>query len=176
MSGRRLKFKTFLKEYCKYLTNSSDFRLSSFACGLENNARAEEAVFLYSLFLPNEKYFYKSLNNELKGKYEELLNEFRNYNDVEEMLSQSQNLSYDFQKVYKAYLNEVVSRSANQPLKVRYCKRLNELMQALNVSRYKVCKDNDLDVGNFYEFLKGDFSRMSLESCDKVYLYLSTYE
>lgn len=170
--AQKLMFKTFLKKYCQYLTSSDNCRLSSFMVNLNNNPRAVEPVFLYSLTLPNEKYFYKNLNERLKKEYNELLLEYEKYSSLEELCTTSLNLSNGYKKVYKAYLERANVRDDNRNMKNGYRKSFEKLLVTKNVTKYKVCKDNNVNPANFNEFLKGKYSRLSLDKCDQLYLYL----
>lgn len=176
MAGRKPNFKTFLKNYCKYLTGSKDFRMKNFVKNLNENYRAHEPVLLYSLYVGFNVAEKVELSDDLKAKYNSMMHEFNKFNDVESLFENNCNLSYDFQKVYNAYKGEVTGRSADRPVKVRYAKKLKALLEEKKCSKYKVCKNTGVDVGNLHSFLKGAYDRLSFEKCELAYQYLTSLE
>lgn len=168
----KLQFKNFLKRYCKYLTSSCNYRLSSFLKKLDGNYRAIPAVMLYALYYPGEKYFYRNLSDDMKKVFNELLEEFKTYDSVEEMCKLSDNLSSEFKKVYSAYLGVFELKENEKDSKMMYSSLLSELLSNKSVSKYKVCKDNNLYQSNLNKFLHGDLSAVSLDKCRELRTYL----
>ena len=173
---KTLKFKTYLKRYCRYLTSSDDYRLSSFVKKLEHNHRAMPAVMLYSLYLPNEKYFFRMLPEDMKTIYLELLKNYADYHNPEEFCANFENLDIEFKKVYlsyKALLNDAKER--NEVKEVYKDLFLRDLSRC-KLSKYRVCKDNELKPANFSGFLKGKLECLSLENCEKIRSYFSNMQ
>lgn len=174
LMGRSLKFENFLLKYCQNLTDcNSTTSLLKFANELDKNPRAEEPVLLYALQNKRDlNKFEKSLRPDLQEKFNNLKLEFQKYNDLDEMLLNSDDLSVDFKKVYNAYKYRLQEKSANNPMKNSYGEFFDKKLKELKLTNYRVCKELGLNLSNFTFFLKGHNEKLSLENCEKVYDYL----
>ena len=174
LMGRSLKFENFLLIYCQNLTGCySTTSLLKFANELDKNPRAEEPVLLYALQNKRDlNKFEKSLRPDLREKFDNLKLEFQKYNDLDEMLLNSDDLSVDFKKVYNAYKYRLQEKSANNPMKRSYGEFFDKKLKELKLTNYRVCKELGLNLSNFTFFLKGHNEKLSLENCEKVYDYL----
>ena len=170
---KTLKFKTYLKRYCRYLTSSDDYRLSSFVKKLEHNHRAMAAVMLYSLYFPNEKYFFRMLPEDMKTIYLELLKNYADYHDPEEFCAYFENHDIEFKKVYLSYKALLKDAQERKEVKEVYKDLFLRDLSKYNLSKYRVCKDNELQPANFSGFLKGKLECLSLENCEKIRSYFS---
>ena len=174
LMGRSLKFENFLLKYCQNLTDcNSTTSLLKFANELDKNPRAEEPVLLYALQNKRDlNKFEKSLRPDLQEKFNNLKLEFQKYNDLDEMLLNSDDLSVDFKKVYNAYKYRLQEKSANNTMKNSYGEFFDKKLKELKLTNYRVCKELGLNLSNFTFFLKGHNEKFSLENCEKVYDYL----
>ena len=175
--GRSLKFENFLLKYCQNLTGcNSTTSLLKFANELDKNPRAEEPVLLYALQNKRDlNKFEQSLRPDLREKFNNLKLEFQKYNDLDEMLLYSDDLSVDFKKVYSAYKYRLQETSANNPMKSSYSEFFDKKLKELKLTNYRVCKELGLNLSNFAFFLKGHNEKLSLENCEKVYDYLMDF-
>lgn len=175
--GRSLKFENFLLKYCQSLTGcNSTTSLLNFANELDKSPRAEEPVLLYALQNKRDlNKFEKSLRPDLQDTFNNLKLEFQNYNNLDEMLLCSNNLSVDFKKVYSAYKYRLQETSANNPMKSSYGEFFKNKFKESKLTSYHVCKELGLNLSNFTFFLKGHNEKLSLENCEKVYDYLMDF-
>ncbi len=127
---------------------------------------------LYALYYPGEKYFYRNLSDDMKKVFNELLEEFKNYDSVEEMCKLSDNLSSEFKKYILLILSFELKENEKDS-KMMYSSLLSELLSNKSVSKYKVCKDNNLYQSNLNKFLHGDLSAVSLDKCRELRTYLN---
>lgn len=173
--GRSLSFKTFLLEYCQYLTGLYNTKsLLKFSQKLDEEPRAEEPVLLYALGNKRDlQKFKKNLNFVLRDKMKILESEYKKYNNLELMFKKSENLSVDLKKVYEAYISQKNKTSANNPLKDSYRNYFLNKMKETKLTNYRLCSDLKLNLSNFTYFLKGQNEKLSLENCQKVYNYLN---
>ncbi len=81
-------------------------------------------------------------------------------------------LTTEQSKAVIAYYNYLNENKSDSSLKKAYHKRIIDLLSKKRISRYKICKDNDVNFGNFHTFLKGAYDKLSLDKCDKTYNYL----
>ena len=89
------------------------------------------------------------------------------------MCKLSDNLSSEFKKVYSAYLGVFELKENEKDSKMMYSSLLSELLSNKSVSKYKVCKDNNLYQSNLNKFLHGDLSAVSLDKCRELRTYLN---
>ncbi len=174
--GKKMLFKNYLKSYCKDLTGTEDYRLSSFASKLNDNPRSQHPVFLYALMFPNEKYFKNKLNQKQLEEYSVLEKHYEKYKDIELMLQKEKFLIIEYRKVYDAYIQYTSDYAADTPLKRAYHEKILQMLGNRKISNYRICVDNNLNQGNFHSFLKGDYSKLSKDKCKDVYLYLQKSE
>ncbi len=168
----KLQFKNFLKRYCKYLTSSPDYRLTSFSKELNNNHRAMPAVMLYSLETGRQDDLFKRLPEDMKTEYRNLLLEFEKYKNLADMCENSDDLPMEFKKVYMAYKATFDRKQDELVVKKMYKNLFNDLLKKNKVSKYKVCKDNNLVQSNLNKFLNGSLGCLSLKKCRMLDTYL----
>ena len=170
---KQMKFKTFLKNYCRYLTDAPDYRLRSFAKDLNNNYRAFPVVLLYAVgYLPNEKFFYKMLDDKQKKEFDYLSARLKKYANVEEMCKFDEDLQWDYKRVYSAYLGKFENKKTEKGAKEYFCNFFKNTFKLQVVSKYRACKDLKLNPANLNEFLKGYLNRLSLDKCFELEGYL----
>lgn len=168
-----MTFRSFLKGYCKYLTDAPDFRLRSFSNGLNDNYRALPVVLLYAVaYLPKEKFFYEELNSKNQKEYDQLSLRLQNYNSVEEMCQKDDELAWEYKRVYKAYLDTFKLKEVEKETKKYFCGFFKKMFGLKKVSKYRVCKDLKLNQSNLNDFLKGKLDHLSLDKCYEVEGYL----
>lgn len=157
MAGRKMSFKKYLSLELKRLTNSNDFRLSSFCDNL--SFTAIPYAYVYSFYYSNLNLFLKTMDNE---KYRNVvLPELPdNYQDL---VSFKKN-NMEYYKVIQGYNTYLDHSSANSNLKILYKNTINEKLSNYSVVS-NLCKDANVSQGNLTMFLKGDLSKLSLDKC-----------
>ncbi|MBQ6334820.1 MAG: hypothetical protein IJI46_07130 [Erysipelotrichaceae bacterium] len=167
--GKTKSLKTYLKVYGRSLSGASDFRLRSMIDALKDNPRAEGPVLLYAaLFLPEEKWVSKLLSGNLLNNYldtKECLDLYSEDDLVDK-------LPYEEAKALQSYYDYKNQNSVYCDLKKAYCNRIKTLIDEKSLTLYRICRDNDFNQGNFHSFLKGNFDRLSIDKCERVYQYL----
>ena len=168
--AKKKKLETFLKVYCKQITDSNDYRLSSFVSGLQRNPRCEGPILLYAaLYLPEEKWIISKLNKKQLDNYNKTIESIRNYKDINTL---SKQLPIEQSKALDAYYSYINENSSDNSLKKTYQQWISEKIKDSKISNYKICKDNNINHGNLYAFLLGEYDKLSLKKCEQLYQYL----
>ena len=168
--AKKKTLKTFLKNYCKEITDSKDYRLSSFISALDNNPRAEGPLILYAaVYFPEEKWVFDRLNKKQQKTYTRVINSLKNFVDMDSFIKK---LPVEQRKAVIAYYDYVNENKSDNSLKKAYHKRILELLKKKGISKYKICKENSINMGNFHAFIHGAYDRLSLKKCDIIYNYL----
>jgi len=168
--AKKKKLETFLKVYCKQITDSDDYRLSSFVSGLEKNPRCEGPVLLYAaLYLSEEKWILNRLNKSQKKNYLKTIECLKSFKDVDSLSRQLPTEQSKALDSYYLYLNE---NSSDNSLKRTYQQWICEKLKTCSISKYQICKDNKINNGNLYAFLKGEYDKLSIKKCEQLYQYL----
>jgi len=163
--------KTFLKTYCKELSNSEDYRIKSFIDNFDNNHRVEGPLFLYvAMYYEYKDTFLERIDKEYKETYSNTLKIVNKYKDNKSLIK---HLPYEEMKALEAYDNYLNSVKADSSLKRTYLKRIKALRKNKRISDYRICKENNINHGNFHSFLSGNYEALSIDKCRAIYSYLS---
>lgn len=176
---RNKSFKTFIKEYLKRISlqNTTDIKL---LCNeILENPRMNEILFLYTSIYNKEKRLLKYLPNEKKNDYLFYCANF-NSNEIEEQLLNlsKQNLSFDnpllyYKKVYTSYISNKNKTENLYNLKLSEKETILKLKKELKISDYRICKELNIDVGNYHAFFyKNKNNHLSYQKCDLILRFL----
>lgn len=177
---RKKSFKTYIKQYLKKVSlhRSTDIKI---CCEeLEENPRLMEILFIYvsiygkerklQMFLPDsykQNYLYFSIcfqSENLEEQLEKLVKKELLINDP----------LYSYMKVYKSFLSDRDKNENKYKIKLENRESILELKQELKISDYRLCKDLNIDPGNFHAFFyKKKDNCLSYMKCDALFRYLN---
>ena len=168
---KKKTLKTYLKTYARELSGSESYRLLEMAEKLKEEPRCEGPVLLYAaMFLPKERWFISKLNGDQRKNYEKTLQCLEKCPGKEDLI---RHLPHEQSKALKSYYDYCDEGKADSRLKKAYFRRISDLLSRSSLSKYRICKDNRINQGNFFSFLNGKLDSLSLEKCEEVYQYLS---
>lgn len=168
MAGRKLSLKKYLLNEIKRLTNSNDYRLSSFCNNMTFTALPY--IYVYCFYYNDLSYFKNYINNNDKFMNTVLPILPDNINDLLEY--EDTNLEYyKILQGYNSYLNNV---SANSSLKQLYRDKIMEMIKSSNMPIYKLCNMANVSHGNLSMFIKGNLDKLSIDKCRSLYSLLNT--
>ena len=168
--AKRKSLKTYLKQYCKEICETKDYRLSSFVEGLKNNPRCEGPVLLYAaLYLPQETWILDMLNKKEKNNYLKTIECLKSFKDMNTLVGR---LPIEEDKALLSYFDYINENKSDNSLKRAYRERIIALIKIKGISYYRICKDNSTNNGNFHAFIKGAYDKLSTENCEQIYNYL----
>ena len=168
--ARPKSLRMYLKQYCKEISESEDYRLSSFVNRLKNNPRCEGPVLLYAaLYLPEEKWVLEKLNKKEKKNYLKTVECLKGFKDIYSLIGK---LPVEQDKALLSYIDYINENKTDNSLKRAYRERIIALIKAKRISNYRICKDNRINIGNFHAFIKGAYNKLSMEKCEQIYNYL----
>lgn len=173
---RALTFKGFLSSYVKDLSSENTLNIKKLAEEAENsNPRLVEPLILYAYFNVEPNQARRQLvNSKLFEKYVSFADTYVDKSEALHYLECCSTVPDDYQKVYKSYVAKANVNKVDNELKENMREKIISLQKQKNISAYSVvkCKSLSLNKGNYYGFLRGDVRLLSLDTIDRVLLYL----
>jgi hypothetical protein len=192
---RRLTFKGFLPKYIRQLSHHSTINIKKLVHETyTNNPRLRAPLFLYALYHGKQDALLREVKRAEKEEMEfmqsrfviplpfppTLYEEFGDFvnkytvDTMNEMLSSnSPELKIEYKKVWNSYKCIQNSTNNDRETKEFIRRKVQKILKDKNVSSAYVCKELNLDPGNFSAWIsKGNNDRISLTSARKVLEYL----
>lgn len=171
-------FNRWLLRYCCELTGLQTTSLKKFCKAISSNSpHAAEAVFLYALDTGKENTGLLFISSEtIKEQWQEMLILAKRHSGRAEafLRDKSGTLNPRLQSVLDAY-DAVDARHENGLCaKKQIAQVVSQLLESAGVSRYRLCKDLNLNEGNVYAWLAGDPTKVSRATARKVWEYAET--
>jgi len=188
---RELTLQGFLREYLRYLGDSSTLSLKRLAtAALPNRPRVAEPLYLYAALTDQRERLVQVLADEALLHKDGTLgsNPVKHYHDEFEQLNKQFPQADDmiraleandptvparYQKVFDSYITKKESTARDR----RYIERIHStiagLQRDLGVSNYRLYKDLGLNPGNINAYLKhGDTTKLSRKTASRLLDYL----
>ena len=160
-----LTFKGFLKKYCAELSGINTSNIRRLVNAANTNApRVAEPLFVYAYVADKAKYLISvSENTWMHKDYIKLLKIINEkFPDIQDFL-RSDIAPKRYAAVLDAYnLKDDVIKS-NRRVLYKLRPKVKESLKKSGMSKYKVCKELDINPGNFYAYMNGDDSKISSE-------------
>ena len=159
----------------KRLTGLNTRSLRRLSATVENgSASAKETLFCFAAASGKLGYFLDiSRSSKYAGNYQRWAAELQKYLCLEEYLSDS-HTEKRLQDVYRGYLGQWDLIRSKRRRSSQYAKKINELLPHSGKTRYEICTDLGINLGNFYAYLKGDNTKLTYEKAKMAYEYLLT--
>jgi hypothetical protein len=191
----RLTFKGFLSKYIRQLSHDTTINIKKLTQEAYTiNPRLREPLFLYAMYHGKQDALLKEAkrveNDELEHmqnsffvkvpfpptlyeEFSELVNKYTADTMTDALKSRSSELKVEYKKVWNSY--QCVSNGVDNDRETKEFirKKVQKLMESKNVTAASLCKELDLDPGNFSAWIsKGNNDRISLKSARRVLEHL----
>jgi hypothetical protein len=193
---RKLTFKGFLPKYIKQLSHQSTINIKKLVREVcETNPRLREPLCLYALYHEKQDALLKEAkrveNKELEHmqdkffvkipfpptlyeEFSELSNKYTADAMTNALESKSSELKIEYKKVWNSYKCLQNGSNNDRETKEFIRRKVQKLIQEKNISCACICKELNLDPGNFSAWIsKGNNDRIGLRSARKVLEYLN---
>ncbi len=173
---RELTLNGFLKKYLVDLSGKKSENLSNLAYEADhNNPRLKEPLVLYAYFCKEPTTVKRQFANS--SLYEEFclfLKKFPKKEDAINYLSQTSQID-NYRKVYKSFISKRDRHKQEDALKKALQEEVLSVLNNKKISAYKLLKEEclNLNKGNFYAFLRGNTSCITVSSAYNVVKYLN---
>lgn len=167
----RRTLKGFLQHYCIELSGIHTSSLRRLCYAAKDNARLVEPLFCLAAEEGKAAYLVKlSEGTWFHEEYERMAHYLREYGSVIEFLK-SGNAPARYASVFEAFLAQGDVLAADRRMNGILRERISSVLKRGEVTRYKICKDLGLNVGNVYAYLAGDDTKVSNSTARKIYEY-----
>ena len=170
MTGRKLTFKTYLKREIMELTNSSDFRLSTFCRNM--NWTSFPYVLVYAEYYCGGK---DRMLKYVSDAYTERINNTVLPENPEDLSFMKDKEYLEFAKVREGYEVSIKNNSAASPLKMSFQSSFKKALKDLQVPVCQLCSQAGVSQGNFTCFVNGEYDKLSEEKCTSINNMLIKY-
>lgn len=164
---RELSLGGFLDRYLRELSGFERFDLSKMALLADSEMpRIKEPLVVYAAMKRPDNTVRKLFEStSLLADYERYFCFNSDYSD--DFFNQ---LPDNYKKLYRSYVSVKNQKQTEQELKDLYRKKILEIRSSSSVSDYRICKELNINSGNFHSFIyQGKTANISLEKIRKVY-------
>lgn len=172
--GKKKSLKSYLRDYARYMTDSENYKMSSYIKNLnktDKNARAETFVFLYGLTFRDKEFFIKLFTEDQQERFKEMIKERNKYKSLENYMRKQKG---DIEKILEVYENLKRKESADGNHKKIARESIIKEMKNKKINIYELSKNTGINSGNLYRFInKKDYKALSFEMAEKAFDYLT---
>ena len=163
--------KGFLKEYCRELSGLDTASLRRLAAAAEENARLVEPLFALAAVQGKAGYLARiSKGRWFHGDYATLAGKLEEHGSLEALLS-SEDVPRRYASVLTAFRAQGDALAADRRINALMRPRIVDALTKKGLTRYKLCKDLNLNPGNVYAYLAGDDAKVSKETAQRILRY-----
>lgn len=163
---RQLTLSGFLSGYVRDLSECESLNIHKLINEVyEGNYRLKEPLFLYCHYTGKSDILLKYLNDK----------DTKEYTAAAALLENDRidKISADFVKVLDSYKCRAGRKNNDDNIKGLMLDKIIKLKEQKNVTNYRICKDLNINGGNFNDFVKNrNLDRLSLDKSRDVYNYL----
>ena len=163
--------KGFLEEYCRELSGLDTTSLRKLVATAKGNARLVEPLFALAAVQDKAGYLVRISESEwFHDDYEDLARKLVKHGSLEALLS-SGDAPARYAAVLEAFRAQGDALAANRRINGLMRPRIAEALAHRGITRYRMCKDLDLNPGNVYAYLAGDDAKVSKETARRMLVY-----
>lgn len=167
----RRTLKGFLEEYCRELSGLDTTSLRKLAATAETNARLVEPLFALAAVQGKTGYLVRiSEGKWFHCDYKDIAGKLVEHGSLEALLS-SDDVPARYAAVLEAFRAQGDTLAANRRICGLMRPRITEALARRGITRYRLCKDLDLNPGNVYAYLAGDDTKVSKETARRMMRY-----
>jgi hypothetical protein len=170
-------FESFLLSYCNELAGIRTVSVKRlFAACVQQNSRIAEPLFVYAALVDKLPQLLNLAQGTAFDKtYSQAFAQLQNFADTCAFL-QSPTCPKRFCAVYDAWLAPSDKLAANRRIAAALRPKILTALDAANVTRYKLCKDLNLNMGNVYAYLAGNDEKVSRQTAQRMLNYAQNAE
>lgn len=165
-------FKGFLQEYCNELSGVRTTNLRKLIAATNQNARLVEPLFSLAAVQGKTDYLVGlSVGYWFHDDYQILADKLRQFGSTESFLS-SEQVPARYSSVLEAFYAQGDTLAADRRINSLMRPKITDALKGKNVTRYRLCKDLGLNLGNVYAYLAGDDTKVSKATARRMLNYL----
>lgn len=181
-------FKTFLEGYCAELSGLETRSLKAFAFALPDTPRLKEPLLLLALEEGREGFLLRQMEKVAaqgdgrRFNWATILKEFRTFSDAfatsgVSLTDYLETLPQEnrYRKCLMSWESAQSQTARDRRFLASMPDQLGELIAYRGFTRAEACRIAGLNKGNFYAFLKGDFTKLSRETAVAAYDAIASY-
>ena len=172
----RLTFKGFLLDYCQELAGARTSSIKKLCAAAGHDApRVAEPLFFYALETGRIELLLRSSEGTwMHDDYRSLARSAEGYEADALRFSESCTLPDRYARVAAAFHAQRNSVDADRRVIALMRDRTVEALDASGVTKYRLCKDLGLNMGNVYAYLnRGDVTKVSRDTARRILEYAS---
>lgn len=163
--------KGFLKEYCRELSGLDTASLRRLVAVAEGNARLVEPLFALAAVQGKADYLARiSEGCWFHDDYVNLVVKLKEHGSLEMLLS-SEDAPSRYMSVLAAFRAQGDILAADRRINGLMRRRIVDAIAKKGLTRYRLCKDLNLNPGNVYAYLAGDDGKVSKETARRMLQY-----
>ncbi|MBE6600250.1 MAG: hypothetical protein E7640_03500 [Ruminococcaceae bacterium] len=160
-------FGNYLKGQIKEMTGIERFQLSRLAPVAEKSQRLRVPFLLYLHEVKSKDEIASLLGEIAFAEYEKTLS------DVEDVFADANSLPIDYRRVIAGYARIFEAHKAENESKRLIAKRIAERRRGLDLSDYRICRELNINPGNFNAFFyHGNDNALSLDKVKLIYRFI----
>ena len=157
-------FDSYLIDYVRDISGMSSLNVRKLVDASKSNYRITSSLMLYCVFFDKKHLF----NRYTDSRYEKVLGSLTKSNWDNPEFNE-----FGFTKIHESYQHKINRAQYDNQIKDSVRDRLNALLKKKGVSKYRLCKDLHLNVGNVNAYLhNGDYKKVSLAVVKDMMNYL----
>lgn len=165
-------FKGFLQEYCNELSGLRTANLRKLIAATNQNARLVEPLFALAAVQRKTDYLISlSIGYWFQDDYQILADKLSKFDSIESFLS-SEEAPARYSSVLEAFHAQGDTLAADRRINSLMRPKITDAFKSKNVTRYRLCKDLGLNLGNVYAYLAGDDTKVSKATARRMLNYL----
>ena len=167
----RRTLKGFLGEYCRELSGLGTTSLRRLVAAARGNARLVEPLFALAAVRGKAGYLVRiSEGAWFHDDYEALAGKLGDHGSLEALLS-SGDAPPRYAAVLTAFRAQGDALAADRRINALMRPKIADALACRGITRYKLCKDLNLNPGNVYAYLAGDDAKVSKEAARRMLRY-----
>ena len=168
----RRTLKGFLEQYCRELSGLDTSSLRKLLAATEGNARLVEPLFALAAVQGKAGYLVRiSEGAWFHDDYASLAGKLGRCGSLEELLSSGE-APARYASVLAAFHAQGDILAASRRVNALLRPRIVSALSRRGITRYRLCKDLGLNLGNVYAYLAGDDSKVSKEAAQRILAYV----
>lgn len=165
-------FKGFLRQYCRELSGLDTLSLRKLVAAADDNARLVEPLFALAAVQGKADYLVRiSRRSWFHDDYERLADKLTKHGSIEKLLASS-----DAPERYASTLLSFRAQgdllTADRRINGLLRPRIIDALAAKGITRYRLCKELGLNLGNVYAYLAGDNAKVSKDTAWRMLRYV----
>lgn len=169
-------FQWYLKKYVAALSGSDTTSIKKLAhLAATSTPRLAEPLYLLTLSKGNANQLKRTVEGTwLEKEYAPLPADMRSQELEDALSKEDDRFPVRYQKVFETYIAEANRTNRDREVSLRMREAILETAQQKGLTKYRICKDLQLNPGNVNAFLKNaDATKVSRKTARRIWDYVS---